>query len=290
MNSDSTGLELNIPARIKGWLEDGGATVEILSASPPYDIGALLKVSLRRDSSGRLALDFAHHRKKSALRTGGVVLLRRLITADDASATIRSFDILLEREKDGTIFVAQDVGVCLMPPPPGTMLVSEALVALKHDMLTITSMTDAVTRMRPAVEQACVFGKGGIIITGEDKDGGVMELVLGGEEVLSVDDIIYSLEQNIDPELATIIRKAKTPWYLVPFFRADVDAERTSRISAQRASNKLHYGDGVEEDFSWTRSNVVMRAYGDEWVICETAVISDAEDTEAVPLIDLVEW
>lgn len=287
MSSESTRLELNIPARIKGWAEDGGATVELLSASHPYEMGAILRVAVRPDQHGRLSLDFAHHRKKSNLRTGGIVLLRRLITSEDATGTIRSFDILLEREKDGTIFVAQDVGVSLMPPPPGTMLVAEALVALKHDMITITSMTDAVINMRPSVEQACIFGKAGVIITGEDKDGEVVEMVLGGEENLTVDEIIYSLEQNIDPEMAKEIRKAKSPWYLVPFFKADVDAERTSKISAQRVNEKFQYGDG--ETFSWTRSNVVMRAYGDEWLICETAVISDAEDIEAVPVIDLIE-
>lgn len=292
MNSE-TDVEMNIPARIKGWAPEGGAHVELLSRVGVHDIGTPVTVTLRPNPKGHV-YDFDYHKKKSALRTGGLVLLRRLKLGDDGTATIKALDVLLENDKGGTSYVVQGAAISLLPPPPTakSAMVEEAVVAMVKDGITISSVKDGAKRIRQGLEQAAVFGKPGVILTGELKSGDVAEMVLGGESDLTVDDIIYSLEHGTDSELMADVRSSKSKWHLVPFFKADVDPEKT-KISAQRMNlspddgKTMGYGDG--EVYGWTRSNCVLRAYGTEWIIIDTAVISDTEDTEAGLLIDIIE-
>jgi hypothetical protein len=292
MNSESD-IEVNVPARVKGWAPEGGASLEFLSRVGIHDIGTIMTVTLRPNPRGSV-FDFDYHKKKSALRTGGIVLLRRLRLGDEGTATIRSLDVLMENDKYGTPYVVQGAAVSLLPPPnPGRSdMVEEAVIAMVKDGIRISSIKDGVKRIRTGLEQAAVFGKPGIILTGELKDGEVAEIVIGGEPDLTIDDIIHSLEYGIDKEIMTDVRTAKSRWHLVPFFKADVDPDKT-KISAQRKNftpadgESVGYGDG--EVYGWTRSNCVLKAYGTEWIVIDTAVISDTEDTEAGLLIDIIE-
>lgn len=287
MNSDSgTTIELNAPARVKGWVAGGGATVELLARCGGFELGAVLNVTLRPNPRGSV-FDFDYHRKRSALRTGGIVLLRRMRSGDDGTATIRSLDVLMENDKGGPAFVIQGAAVSLLPPPPGSKsaLVEQAVIAMPDEGIRITSVKDGVKRIREGLEQAAVFGKPGLVLTGELGNGNVVESVLGVDVDLSVDEVISSLEHNTDPETMAAVRSSKTKWHLVPIFRADVDPDKT-KISAQRLN--LDYGNG-DDEFGWTRSNAVLRAYGTEWIIIDTAVISDTEDTEAGLLIDILD-
>jgi hypothetical protein len=292
MNSVSD-IEMNVPARVKGWAPEGGAHVELLSRVGVHDIGTVVTVSLRPNPKGHV-YDFDYHRKKSALRTGGLVLLRKFKLADDGTGTIKSIDVLLENDRGGTPYVVQGAAISLLPPPPSakTAMVEEAVVAMIGDGITISSVKDGAKRIRQGLEQAAVFGKPGVILTGELKSGDVAEMVLGGEPDLTVDDIIYSLEHGTDSELMANVRSSKAKWYLIPFFKADVDPDKT-KISAQRLNfspddgETVGYGDG--EVYGWTRSNCVLRAYGTEWIVIDTAVVSDTEDTEAGLLIDIIE-
>ncbi|NTF17556.1 hypothetical protein G6L37_04035 [Agrobacterium rubi] len=285
MNSES-GIELNAPARIKGWISGGGATVELLARCENNDVGTVLAVTLRPNPRGNV-YDFDYHRKKSALRTGGIVLLRRLVIEGEAAATIKSMDVLMENDKVGPAYVVQGAAVSLLPPPPGSKsaYVEQAIVAMPSERIEIRSIQDGAKRIRSGLEQAAIFGKPGLILTGELKNGNVAESLLGSEIDLTIDEVISSLLHNTDAELVAEVKSAKIKWHLVPFFRADVDPEMT-KISAQRLN--LDYGNG-DDEFGWTRSNVVMRAYGTEWIIIDTAVISDTEDNEAGLLIDIVE-
>lgn len=280
--SDSV-LEMNVPARIKHWAPDGGAQVELMTRFGRHDIGTLVTVTLRPNPKVIHPIDFEYHKKKSHLRTGGVVLLRKLAMSGEATATVKSIDILTER--DATCYVVQGAAVCILPPAPGTRIVSETIVAMIGEGISIASIKDGVARIKTGLETAAVFGKPGLVLTGEDKSGEVIEMVLGADQKLSVDDIILSLQQNTSAEITEAVKKGKGKWRLVPFFRADVDPEMT-KISAQRLN--FDYGDG-EEIFSWTRSNCVLRAYGEEWIILDAVVTSDVEDTEAGLLLDIIE-
>lgn len=288
MNSESgSSIELNAPARIKGWVAGGGATVELLAKCGGFEMGSILPVSLRPNPRGNV-YDFDYHRKKSALRTGGIVLLRRVRSDQDgAGISIRSLDVLMESDKVGPAYVVQGAAVSLLPPPPGSKsaYVEQAIIAMLDERIEIKSIKDGAKRIRNGIEQAAVFGKPGVILTGELKNGSVAESVLGAEVELSIDEVISSLERNVDADLVSDVKSSKSKWHLVPFFRADVDPDMT-KISAQRMN--INYGNG-DDEFGWTRSNVVLRAYGSEWIIIDTAVISDTEDTEADLLIDIIE-
>lgn len=287
MNSESgSSLELNAPARIKGWVPGGGATVELLAKCGMIEMGTLIPVTLRPNPRGSV-YDFDYHRKKSALRTGGIVLLRRIRIEDNGGISIKSLDVLMESDKVGPAYVVQGAAVSLLPPPPGSKsaYVEQAIIAMLDERIEIKSVKDGAARIRNGLEQAAVFGKPGLILTGELKNGNVAESVLGAEVELSIDEVISSLEHNVDPELAAEVKSSKHKWHLVPFFRADVDPDMT-KISAQRLN--IDYGNG-DDEFGWTRSNVVLRAYGTEWIIIDTAVISDTEDTDADLLIDIIE-
>lgn len=286
MNSTSaTIIELNAPARIKGWVPGGGASVEILAKSGELDLGSVHSVTLRPNPRGSV-YDFDYHRKKSALRIGGIVLLRR-IRIEDEGVSIRSLDVLMESDKVGPTYVVQGAAVSLLPPPPGSKsaYVEQAIIAMVGERIETKSIKDAAKRIRVGLEQAAVFGKPGLVLTGELRNGSVAESVLGADVDLSIDEVIYSLEHNIDPEIVAEMKAGKSKWHVIPFFRADVDPEMT-KISAQRLN--IDYGNG-DDEFGWTRSNVVLRAYGTEWIIIDTAVISDTEDTAADLLIDIVE-
>ena len=287
MNSESgSSLELNAPARIKGWVPGGGATVELLAKCGMIEMGTLIPVTLRPNPRGSV-YDFDYHRKKSALRTGGIVLLRRIRIEDNGGISIKSLDVLMESDKVGPAYVVQGAAVSLLPPPPGSKsaYVEQAIIAMLDERIEIKSVKDGAVRIRNGLEQAAVFGKPGLILTGELKNGNVAESVLGAEVELSIDEVISSLEHNVDPELAAEVKSSKYKWHLVPFFRADVDPDMT-KISAQRLN--IDYGNG-DDEFGWTRSNVVLRAYGTEWIIIDTAVICDTEDTDADLLIDIIE-
>lgn len=288
MSSESGSIiELNAPARIKGWVPGGGATVEILARCGGLEIGTIVSVSLRPNPRGNV-YDFDYHRKKSALRTGGIVLLRRIRTdAENGGISIRSLDVLMESDKVGPAYVVQGAAVSLLPPPPGSKsaYVEQAIIAMLDERIEIRSIKDGINRIRGGIEQAAVFGKPGLVLTGELENGNVAESVLGAEVELTVDEILNSLGHNLDAELVSEVKASKSKWHLVPFFRADVDPDMT-KISAQRLN--IDYGNG-DDEFGWTRSNVVLRAYGSEWIIIDTAVISDTEDTEANLLIDIIE-
>jgi hypothetical protein len=281
--SDSV-LEMNVPARVKHWSPDGGAQVELMTRFGSLNIGSIVNVSLRPNPRGSV-FDFAYYKKAAGLRTGGIVLLRKLKASGVAEVTAKSIDVLVPR--NASCYVVQGAAVCILPPPltSNTKMASEVIVAMIEEGIAISSIKDGAARIRSGLEQAAVFGKPGLVLTGEDKSGEVVEMVLGAELELTIDDIIYSFEQNTSPDVIATMKKSREKWRLVPFFRADVDPDM-SKVSAQRL-NFDYTGD--DDIFSWTRSNCVLRAYGDEWIVVDTAVVSDIEDTEAGLIIDIIE-
>ena len=276
--------EMNIPCRLVGWASEGAGRVELLSQCGDYDIGSVMTVTVRPNPKAK-TFDFDYFRKNLGLRAGGIVLLRRLRIEDDSHASIREMDVLLARDTFGPAFVVQNAAVSILPPPPNTRLVDRALVAMPDEGLRIRTLKEGAAQSEAGLKQAATFGLPGLVLTGEDADGEVIEIILGGEEGVSIADVLYSLEKGLDGEIASLVKTAYPKWHLVPFFMAKVDPDLNSKVSAQRAN--LDYGDG--EIFSWTRSNCVLRAFGDAWLLADASIIHDGSDREALPLLDLLD-
>lgn len=292
-------LRMNVPAKVKRWLDDeGGVTVELLSKFGDHDIGTVLDVTVRRRETDRnLAADFKFHRKKNNLRLGGVVFLRRLQIEEEGKATVIEAEVLLERDEDGPHFIFQNAHVYLYPPSKaGSMYVSELLVAMTGDAIAFTNKEDALAKLPTALQQASAFGTPGVILVGLGTDGKEywsVEDTIGGDETFPVEAFLRAAAAKIDEEALPAIRKTKERWYLVPFFKASVDDDmnRRGKISAQRDKLKTKYevdlGDGVVQK-RWTPSNVVLRPNLETWLVCEAAFIDETADNEPKEMYDIM--
>jgi hypothetical protein len=299
MSTNDEVLRLNVPGKVKRWLEeDGGVTVELLSKFGDLDIGAVLDVTIRRRETDRnLAADFRFHRKKNNLRIGGVVFLRRLQIEEDGKATVIEAEVLLEREDDGPHFIFQNAHVYLYPPSKqGSMYVSEILVAMTSETISFTKRDDALARLPTALQQAAAFGLPGLMLVGLGTDGKEfwsVEDTIGGDEDFPIEAFMRAAAKKIDEEALPAIRKTKEAWHLVPFFKATVDEDmnRRGKISAQRDKLKSKYeidiGDGTLQK-RWTPSNVVMRPNLETWLVCEAAFIDETADNEPKEMYDVL--
>lgn len=299
MSTRDETVRLNVPARVKGWIDDvGGVTVELLSRFGHLDIGATLKVTMRRRETDRnLAPDFKFHRKKNNLRVGGVVFLRRLQLEAEGEATVIEAEVLLERAEDGPPFIHQGAHVYLYPPSkPGSMMLSDILVAMTRDKITFTKSDDAIEKLPTALEQAAAFGTPGVILVGLGTDGKEfwsVEDTIGGEEAFPIEAYVRATARKIAEEALPAIRKTKEPWHLVPFFKAGVDEDmnRAGKIAAQRDKLKSKYeidvGGGIMQK-RWTPSNVVMRPNLQTWLVCEAAFIDESADNDPREMYDIL--
>lgn len=299
MSTSDEIVRLNVPAKVRKWLDDGGATVELLSRFGALDIGTVLDVTMRRRETDRnLAADFQFHRKKNNLRVGGVVFLRRLQLEEDGKATVIEAEVLLERAEDGPHFIFQDAHVYLYPPSKkGSMYVSEVLVAMTAERIRFTRKDDALARLPTALQEAAAFGVPGVMLVGLGSDGkqfwSVEDTIGGDDAEFPIEAFVRAAAAKIDEEAVPAIRKTKEPWYLVPFFKAPVDEDmnRAGKIAAQRDKLKAKYeidvGDGLLQK-RWTPSNVVMRPNLEGWLVCEAAFVDESADNDPKEMYDVL--
>lgn len=254
----------NVPARVLGWEDEGMARIELLATVDGMQMGQKAVAGPRRVAMGRQPLDFAALRKQG-LRTGGVVLLRKAAVEDDGRITAKSIETLVGREKDGLALMLHGAAASILPPPPGTQMVAECLLALASEAVTFKKVRDVAETVKPALERACQFGRGGLILTGEDREGDAVEVMVGGEAELRPEEIADMFVSAVPPEIAHQASRSRKPWRLVAFFRGEVDPDRSSKVSAQRMN--LDYG--TSDEPLWNRTNAVLRAYVDSWLVCD---------------------
>jgi len=272
----------NVPALITGWDKDGKAKVELLASAEGYPIGSTVSVGIRPDPKGRTTPDFTVLNKQG-LRLGGMVLLRRM-RRDGDLVTAKAAEILMLREADGAPFVIHNAATCLLHPPTGTAMVREALVAMFSVAVPARSLSEGITKLYDTLDQPGIFGLPGLFFFGRTKEGEPIELKVGGDRPMASKEMLARLLQECPKD---IIQKSRTtgtnrkPWTIVPFFRAPVDPDRSSKISAQFVNHSY----GSEERPAWTRGNVVLRAITDKWHVCDASPAD--EPSVALPFNDL---
>lgn len=274
----------NIPARLVGWEQEGGARVELLADTGTLTLGSVAKASLRPTALGRPGVDFDFLRKKG-LRTGGIVLLRRVSDEGDGSLSAKSVETVVNRESDGLAYVLHDAAACILPPAAGTSMVAECMIAMAGDAVATRSPAEGIARMTTALDQACQFGIGGLAFTGEGRDGSVLEVVVGGDTARSSGELAEEFIARCPRDVLQEARKSKGSWYLVPFFRAEFDPDRSSRMSAQYAN--LDYG--TPDEPLWTGTNAVLRAFADSWLVGDASVVAEVPGQSAMILLDLLD-
>jgi hypothetical protein len=272
----------NVAAVIKGWVEEGKARVQLLAPMEGHPIGSELVVGVRIERKARPPADFSVLRKMG-LRVGGIVLLRRL-REDNGAVTARSAEILTMRESDGPAFVIHDAATCILPPPPGTAMVKEALVAMLAQGIPSRTLTEGIAKVLPELDQPIVFGHPGLAYVGRTKTGEALEVIVGGDEPSSANDLIARMLRECPSEIIKLSRTTGTdrePWRLIPFFRAPIDPDRSSKLSAQAIN--LGYGDVSAP--KWTVGNVVLRLIADRWHVCDASPAE--EPTTATRLVEI---
>lgn len=276
----------NVPVRVLGWEHDevGGARVELLAAVGSMQIGTEAKATIRQVVIGRQPLDFSHL-KKGGLRVGGIVLLRKVVEEADGAVSAKSVETLLHRESDGLAIVLHSAAASIVAPPPGTAMVNECIVAMTGSAAAVTACDEGLMRVKASLTQACQFGRAGLIFTGEDRDGSAAEVIIGGDEVRTPEEILELFSDQCPREVAMMARKARLPWRMVPFFRGEVDPDRSSRISAQRAN----FDYGVPDELLWTGTNAVLRAYAETWLVCDVTPGTEVQGHVSAVLLDLIE-
>jgi hypothetical protein len=273
----------NVPAIVRGWEKEGRARVELLAPAEGLPIGSEFVVGLRPDPKHRTPIDFAFLNKQG-LRVGGIVLLRRL-RASEEGMSARAIEILKLKESDGASFVIQDAASCILPPLPGTAMVSEALVTMLSSAISARTLTEAIAKMVGNLDQPSLFGLPGLAYHGRTKAGEAVEVIVGGDAPMKGDELIARLLRECPKDVIKESRTSGTnrePWRLVPFFRAPIDPDRSSRMSALAAN--LAYGSAATP--CWTPGIVVLRTISDHWSICDATPADDAS-ARAQPLIEL---
>lgn len=282
MPNGSSDISLNVAAKVVGWSDEGGAKIELLVDVDGHKIGERFEAFVRKVSLGRQPSNFAHLRK-IGLRTGGYVLLRKAVFEQNGTMSCKSVDSVIDRTDRSIPFIIRDAAVHILPPPTGSAMVKECLVAFPSPVRTKVSLPQALASVRESLSQACEFGRAGLLLTVEDRDGDIIEVRIGGDEELDADEIIAIFKQECPPEIASEIKKAKTKSTIAPYFVGEVDIDRSSRLSAQRAN--LAYGDLNAP--SWSRVNVVMRALGDSWLVCDASPLAEKVGDAPGLLIDV---
>lgn len=284
VNGSRSSIGTNVPAIVRGWEKEGRAKVELLAPAEGLPMGSEITVGIRTEAKGRVPHDFTLLNKQG-LRVGGIVLLRRLRQDSDAM-TARAAEILIMRESDGAGFVIQDAASCILPPPPGTAMVNEGLVAMLSSAVVARTLTEGVAKVLPALDQPIVFGLPGLAFIGTARNGDHIEVIVGGDIQLEAKDLIARMlrecPKDIIKESRTSSSTTRQPWHLVPFFRAPIDPDRSSKMSAQAAN--LSYG--TADAPKWTTGHVVLRAIANRWHICDASP-ADEPSGPAASLVDL---
>lgn len=265
----------NAVARVLGWEDEGRARVEFLNEAPGFSLGAVAVASVRPNQAGRRVIDFDYLRK-AGLRTGGLVLLRKPVKDVDSGVTAKEIETLVPRRDSGIAVIKRSAAVCILPPPyPDTQIVTECLIAfLEESVAASEAFARDPTRLVHAMGSAGIFGQVGAFLTGEDRFGEIVELVLSADPDVEAGKFAEEFRASIPKEIAVECRRAKNPWQIVPFARIDVDMERSGKISAQRLN--FDYGDA--DSPLWTPTDAVLRTFAGSWLAV------DVSSSETPPL------
>lgn len=283
--SNSVALLPNVIARVVKWDSDGSAKVEILADAPGFREGQTFLAKVRTVPYGFQPGDFLSL-KKYGLRIGGIVLMRKVDVADDGVLLARSVETIVARETDSFAVLLNDAAVCILPPKEGTQMVDRAIVVIGlENSKTNSPIADFKKNLMSDLEKASQFGLVGIVLTGEDADGEVCETMIGGDKQRSAAEMLALFEETVPSAMIDEASYSKVPWRVAPFFEIEIDPDRSSKLSAQRLN--IDYGQG--DELSWTRSNVVMRALGHSWLLCDASAGEDVIRHEAGLLLDVFE-
>lgn len=290
MMQDKPTKTFNVPARIMGWFEEVGARVEVLVPIPELKIraGQIFYAKLRHDPKklDKNQITFKFYYDNMGLRVGGIVLLKKVMLESEDHLTGKELDVLFETPRYGQVALTPNAAAFIMPPPAEhTEMVEDGLIAVLDDAEQIKGpIAKAVSAVQMGLEMASRYGKPGIIVTGETENGEAAEYQVGGTGDLTVDQILASIAPSISPEDSKWMAKSKKPWFLVPFFRANVDPDRAGRFAAQRKN--IQYGEDGEP--LWTPCSCLLRNPGDGWVINDTTPLRDGDSTPLL-LLDFLD-
>jgi hypothetical protein len=250
--------------------------------------GQIFYVKLRYDPKklDKNQITFKFYYDNMGLRVGGIVLIKKVMLESEDHLTGKELDVLFETPRYGLVALTPNAAAFIMPPrAERTEMVEDGLIAVLDDAEQIRGpIAKAVAAVRVGLEMASRYGKPGIIVTGETENGEAAEYQVGGTGDLSIDQILASIAPSISPEDAKWMASSKKPWFLVPFFRADVDPDRAGRFSAQRKNIK--YGEDAEP--LWTPCSCLMRNPGGGWVINDTTPLRDGDSTPLL-LLDFLD-
>jgi len=267
--------EADIPATIKGWESEGQARVELLASMENLSLGQIVVVGVRPDAKGRKASDFSFHNKQG-LRVGGMVLMRKL-RSEDGIATCRSVEPITMRDTDGASFVMQDAAVCILPPAEGTVIVKECLVAMLGDAIPARSLSEGITKIMPQLDAPAVFGIPGLAFFGKIKSGDPVDVIVGAEpdSRLSQKDLVAAMLSGCPKDVIKESRTtgtSRTPWMICPIFRAPIDPDRSSKLSAQATNHSY----GTAQNPMWTRGVVILRTIANQWHVSDASPIPES--------------
>jgi len=274
----------NLLARLTGWDGDGGGKVELLEDFSGLRVGQTARASVRTVTIGRQPIDFSHLRK-AGLRTGGFVLMRKALVEDDGHVSCRSVESLLDRETDGLASVVHGAAACILPPPPGTAMVDQSLIALARDAVPVTTVQEALAKASTALNLACTFGMGGIILTGSDEAGDAVEVMVGGDIRATGTEAAERFLSECPASALSAAETSSFAWWIVPFFKAEVDIDRSSKVSAQRANHDY----GSQEEPLWSRTNAFMRTFSQSWLVADLSPSVEGPCPLTGVLVDLIE-
>lgn len=283
--TNTTKSSPNVIVRLEKFELHGEAKVEIVAESAGLQPGDIYTVRVRTVSSGFQFGDFKVL-KKHGLRPGGIVLLRRVEIEDAKHLSARSIETIVAREEGSFPTLLTNSAVCILPPKSGTMMVDRAYVVIGLNKSSVVDLdTHLSGRLKMELDRACQFGFAGVIVTGEDADGDVVETIIGGDQQRTVDEVIELFKEKLPSSIVDAISDGADGWHIAPFFQIQIDLERTSTFSAQRTN--IEYGS--DDELSWTKSNVVLRALGRTWFLADASSGDDVVKHEAGLLLDIIE-
>ena len=275
----------NLVVRLRSFEADGTAKVELMTPIGDLPIGDVLLAHVKKVSMGVQPGDFSVL-KKYGLRPGGIVSLRKAEMVEN-TIEAKSIDTIIANDRGSFPTILNDAAVCILAPKPGTMVVDKAYVAIGLEKsATFDPVKTLQGSLKADLERACQFGAGGVIITGEDSDGEVIESMIGGDQVRSADEVIALFEEEVPSEVLDAMDDDPTKaWHIVPFFAIEIDPDRSSKLSAQRLN--IEYGDG--DEISWTRSQVVLRVLYNSWALADASSGKDVVKQTAGLLLDVID-
>lgn len=275
----------NILGRVVGWAEDGATRIEVLADAQGVMRGEVYLAKVRFTPFQVKPTNFLTL-KKYGLRVGGIVLVRGAKVMGDATLEVRNVETIVARETNNFPVLLDDAAVCILPPKEGTKMVDRArvIIGLKQSK-TKDPISDVRLNQMITLEKACIFGWAGIVLAGEDDEGDIFETMIGGDQKREVEEVLKLFEETVPAVMVDKAIHSKYTWRVAPFFQIDIAPDRSSRLSAQRLN--IDYGEG--DELSWTYSNVVIRASGTQWLLCDASSGDDVVQQKAGLLLDVFE-